>query len=177
MTLSLRTASGPQPLIDAVRRQVRDLGPGVLLTRTHTLAQQLDESLLQERLVSSLATAFGLLALTLSAVGLYGVLAYTVARRTSEIGIRMALGALPGQVAWSIVRQTLGLVAIGLAAGIPASIWMASAAEKLLYGVTPHDAVTLAGAAALLLAVASLASYLPARRAGRIDPLVALRYE
>ena len=132
---------------------------------------------MEERLISTLAAAFGLLALLLSAVGLYGVLAYSVARRTSEIGIRMALGAMPGQVTWSVLRQTLWLVAIGLAAGVPASIFLARLVEKMFYGVTPTDVVTQAGAAALLAAVALVASYLPARRAGRIDPLAALRYE
>jgi ABC-type antimicrobial peptide transport system permease subunit len=177
MTLSVRTTSDPRPLIAAVQRLVRDIGPDILMTRTNTLARQIDESLLQERVISALAAGFGALALVLSAVGLYGVLAYSVARRTGEIGIRMALGALPRQVAWSILRQTLWLVAIGLAVGVPASMLLWGLAEKLLYGVTPTDAVTQAGAAALLAMVAFVASYLPARRASRIDPLVALRYE
>jgi predicted permease len=177
MTLSIRTASHPPSLLAAVRRQVRDIGPDILITRTDTLVRQIDETLMQERVISTLATAFGVLALVLSAVGLYGVLAYALARRTREIGIRVALGALPRQAAWSILRQTLWLVAIGLAAGVPASMLMASLAERLLYGVTPTDAVTQAGAAVLLAIVAFVASYLPARRAGRIDPLAALRHE
>jgi ABC-type antimicrobial peptide transport system permease subunit len=164
-------------MIATVERLAHGLGPEVRIIRTGTLARQIDESLLQERLISTLATAFGLLALLLSAVGLYGVLAYSVGRRTSEIGIRVTLGALPGQVAWSILRQTLGLVAIGLAGGVVGAISLARAAEKLLYGVTPTDAVALAGSAILLAAVACLASYLPARRAGRIDPVAALRSE
>ncbi len=177
MTLSIRTAGDAQRLIAAVERRARGLGPDIHIVRTDTLARQLDESLLQERLIATLATAFGVLALLLSAVGLYGVLAYSVGRRTSEIGIRMTLGALPGQVAWSIVRKTLGLVAIGLAVGISASIFLARVAEKLLYGVTPTDGVALSSAAAILTAVACVASYLPARRAGRIDPVAALRSE
>jgi predicted permease len=177
MTLSIRTAGRPQPVIASVERRARGLGPDIHIVRTDTLAGQLDDSLLQERLISALATAFGLLALLLSAVGLYGVLAYAVARRTSEIGIRMALGAQPGQVTWSILRQTLRLVAVGLAIGFPASMFLASVVQNLLYGVTGRDAITQAGAGALLAAVALLASWLPARRAGRIDPLSALRYE
>jgi predicted permease len=177
MTLSIRTSGDPQGLIAAVERRARGLGPEIRIVRAGTLERQLDESLLQERLISTLATAFGALALLLSAVGLYGVLAHSVARRTSEIGIRMTLGALPGEIAWNIVRQTLGLVAIGLAGGVLGSILLASVAEKLLYGVAPTDAVALGGSAALLTAVACVASYLPARRAGRIDPVAALRSE
>ena len=177
MTLSMRTSGDPQYLMAAAERRARGAGSDIHIVRTDTLARQIDESLLQERLISTLATAFGILALLLSAVGLYGVLAYAVGRRTSEIGIRMTLGALPGQVAWSILRQTLGLVAIGLAAGVTGSIFLAGAAGKLLYGVTPTDTAALAGSAALLAAVAGVASYLPARRAGRIDPVAALRSE
>lgn len=177
MTLSIRTAVDPQRMIAAVERRTLGLGPDIRIIRTGTLARQIDESLLEERLISTLATAFGLLALLLSAVGLYGVLAYSVGRRTSEIGIRMTLGALPGQVAWSILRQTLALAAIGIAVGVSASIFLAGVAEKLLYGVTPTDAVAQVGAAAALAATAFVASYLPARRASRIDPAAALRSE
>ncbi|MGA2116843.1 MAG: ABC transporter permease [Bryobacteraceae bacterium] len=177
MTLSIRTAGDPRGLIGAFERRVRGLGPEIRVIRTGTLAQQFDESLLQERLISTLATAFGALALLLSAVGLYGVLAYSVGRRTAEIGIRMTLGARPGQVVWSVLSETLWRVTLGLAAGALASIPLARLAEKLLYGVTPTDAVALAGSAALLVAVSLLASYLPARRAGRIDPAAALRSE
>ena len=177
LTLSIHTLGDPQPVITAAQRRIRGLGPDIQIVRTDTLARQVDDSLLQERVISTLATAFGLLALLLSAVGLYGVLAYSVARRTSEIGIRMALGAPSGQVAWSILRQTLLLVAIGMAIGIPVSMLLGGIAKNLLYGVTPTDPVTLGGSAAVLAAVALLASYFPARRAGRIDPLVALRHE
>jgi predicted permease len=177
MTLSVRTQGDPRRLLAEVQSEVRGLGPDIQIVRTNTLARQRDESLLRERLISTLAAAFGSLGLVLSAVGLYGVLAYSVARRTSEIGIRMALGAMPGQVVWSILRQTLWLVAIGLAAGIPASIFLAKLVATLLYGVTPADALTQVVASALLAAVAVAASYLPARRAGRIDPMIALRYE
>jgi predicted permease len=177
MTLSLRTSNDPRSLIVAASRRAHSLGSEIGILRPETLSQQLDESLLQERLIFTLAMAFGALALLLSAIGLYGVLAYSLARRTSEIGIRMTLGALPGQVAWSILRETLALVFIGLAAGIPASILLAREAQKLLYGVTPSNAIAQAGSAVLLTLVACLASYLPARRAGRIDPVAALRSE
>jgi predicted permease len=177
MTLSIRTAGDPRRLIGAFERRVRGLGPEIRVLRTGTLARQFDESLLRERLISTLATGFGALALLLSAVGLYGVLAYSVGRRTAEIGIRMTLGARPGQVVWGVLSETLWRVTLGLAAGALASIPLAKLAEKLLYGVAPTDAVALAGSAALLVAVSLLASYLPARRAGRIDPAAALRSE
>jgi ABC-type antimicrobial peptide transport system permease subunit len=177
MTLSIRSAGDPMRVTAAVERKTHALGPDIRILRTGTLSRQLDESLLQERLIFTLATAFGALALALSAVGLYGVLAYSVARRTSEIGIRMTLGAQPGQVAWSVLRETLALVAIGLAAGVPASIFLASAAEKLFYGVVPQDAVAQAGSAAVLAVTALAAGYFPARRASRIDPASALRNE
>jgi len=118
LTLSIRTPGDPQPSIATVQKRLRSLGPDIHIIRTGTLARQMGESLLEERLISTLAAAFGLLALLLSAVGLYGVLAYSVARWTSEIGIRMALGAMPGPVTWTVLRQTLWLVVIGLAAGV-----------------------------------------------------------
>jgi len=177
MTLSIRTSGDPRPVVTEVIREARTLGPDIHIPRSQTLASQLDESLIEERLIFTLATAFGLLALVLSAVGLYGVLAYSVSRRTSEIGIRMTLGALPGQVAWNVLGETLGLIAVGLAAGVPVSIWLARFAGQLLYGVAPSDATAQVSAAALLAIVALLASYLPARRASRIDPAMALRNE
>jgi predicted permease len=177
LTLCMRTAADPTALMAQIQRRLQNLGPDIHVVHTGTLAQQVDESLLQERLISTLATAFGVLALVLSAVGLYGVMAYSVARRIPEIGIRMALGAMPGQVIWSILRQTLWLVAVGLAAGVPVSIFLARLVENMFYGVTPGDLLTQAGAAGLLAIVALVASFLPARRAGRIDPLAALRYE
>jgi len=150
----------------------------ILVGASHTLVQQLDESLLNERLISSLATAFGVLALTLAAVGLYGVLAYSVAQRRAEIAIRMALGAQRAHVAGSILTQTMWLLIIGVAVGVPLSMLFASAAASLFYGITSTDAAALeVGAATLLTVVAVVASYLPARRTSRIDPLAALRCE
>src|SRR5579871_243164 len=177
MTLSIRTSTDPQQMTATLQRRIGGLGPDIQIVRAGTLARQIDESLLQERLISTLAAAFGVLALLLSAVGLYGVLSFWVGRRTAEIGIRITLGAIPGQVAWRIVRQTLVLVAVGLAAGISAALALAQFAEKLLYGVTPTDTLSLLGSAALLTAVACVASFVPARRASRIDPVAALRSE
>jgi predicted permease len=176
-TLSIRTAGDPEAVLPAVLSRLRSLGPDVHLLRSGTLARQMDESLMQERLISTLATAFGLLALVLSAVGLYGVLSYSVARKTPEIGVRMALGAMPGQVAWSILRRTMAVIALGLAVGIPVSVLVSHAAESMLFGVTPADGLSQLIAAALLGLVAMAAGYLPARRAGRVDPVTALRHE
>jgi putative ABC transport system permease protein len=177
MTLGVRTSGDPRQVLSDVQKRLGGVGPDIQVVRTNTLAQQRDESLLQERLISTLASAFGFLGLALCAVGLYGVLAYSVARRTSEIGIRIALGALPDQVVRSVLRQTLILVAVGLAMGIPASLFLAKLVESLFFGVTPTDVPTQVYAASALAVVAFAASYLPARRAGRIDPMVALRYE
>lgn len=177
LTLMLRTASDPNTVVGPVRDLVRHLGPDILVTRVTTLEQQLDATLLQQRIISTLSSFFGLLALLLADVGLYGILAYSVAQRTSEIGIRMALGAQPSVVANSIVRQTLWLVGLGIAVGLPAAILSAQAVETLFYGLKPSDPSILSGCALLLLTVAVAASFLPARKASRIDPMVALRYE
>jgi ABC-type antimicrobial peptide transport system permease subunit len=141
------------------------------------LDRLIDESLLQERLVARLAGGFGLLAVFLAAVGLYGTLAYTVARRTREIGIRMAVGARRHDVMWLVLRQTLGLALAGVVVGVPAAVAATRLAEKLLYGLKSNDASTIAAAVVLLLLVAVAAALLPARRASRIDPIAALRYE
>ena len=142
-----------------------------------TLSEQVDDSLQQERTISQLSSFFGLLALTLASVGLYGVMAYMVARRTSEMGIRMALGARSSHVLWMMLREALFLVLVGIAIGIPAAIGAGHLISSLLFGLTPSDPVTIALATLLLVAVAVLAGYLPARRASRVDPMEALRYE
>ena len=177
LTLAIRTASNSSPITAAVRQAVGRTGVDILVTRVGTLAQQVDANLLQERLISILSTGFGILALLLSAVGLFGVLAYSVARRTSEIGIRMALGARPGDVSSEILWQTLLLVAAGIVIGAPCGVLATRTVESLLYGVKPADPWVLTGCAILLGVVALGASYLPARRAARIDPVVALRHE
>jgi predicted permease len=178
MTLAVRAAVPPASLIGSIQERLRSLGSDILVGASHTLVQQLDESLLNERLISALATAFGVLALTLAAVGLYGVLAYSVAQRRAEIAIRMALGAQRAHVAGSILTQTMWLLIIGVAVGVPLSMLFASTAASLFYGITSTDAAALeVGAATLLTVVAVVASYLPARRASRIDPLAALRCE
>ena len=127
--------------------------------------------------MAQLVSFFGLLALGLACIGLYGIMAHAVVRRTNEIGIRMALGAERRDIIWMILRETLILVAIGMAIGVPAALGAAKLISSQLFGLNPSDPVTLLTAAFLLTLVAALAGYLPARRASRVDPLVALRYE
>jgi ABC-type antimicrobial peptide transport system permease subunit len=139
--------------------------------------QNLERALLRERLLSMLATFFGALALTLACVGLYGVLAYNVVRRSREIGIRMAVGAAHGSVVWMILRQTFALVAAGVTLGALSAALAARSISSQLFGVAPGDPLGTAAAIAMLLAVTLAAAYLPARRATRIDPVIALRCE
>jgi ABC-type antimicrobial peptide transport system permease subunit len=140
-----------------------------------TIEEQLAPLIAQDRTTAQLVLVFGAVALTLAAIGLYGVLAYGIARRTSEIAVRMALGAQPSGVISMIVRETLGFVVVGVAVGGGVALSMSRVIDSRLYGVAAHDPLTLASATALLLAVALLAAYLPARRASKLDPMAALR--
>ena len=137
----------------------------------------IEESLLRERLMATLSGFFGLLALLLASIGLYGILSYGVASRTKEIGIRMALGAQSRAVLGSVLREALVLVLIGVAVGLPIVFFATGFANTLLFGLTPTDPLSLVLAGLLLCAVALAAAYMPARRATKVDPLVALRYE
>jgi predicted permease len=177
MTLVARTAGESAPLAAAVQREARSLDPAMPIFTAETLAAQLDVSLTQERLVASLSSVFGLLSLALVCIGLYGVLAYDVARRTHEIGIRMALGASARQIVRLVVGETLRLVGIGVVIGLGVALAATRWVRSLLFGLQPHDPLTFGFVVALLLAVAAVAVYLPARRASRIDPMVALRHD
>jgi predicted permease len=173
----LRTAGNPSTLIPAVRKIMRDIDPNLPLFDVKTQTEQIDELLVIERLVARLSAGFGLLALTLACVGLYGLLSYEVTLRTREIGIRMAIGAQPRTVQGAILRETLGIVLIGLGIGIPAALVSTRALSAMLYGVRANDPATLLVTGSMLMIVAGIAGYLPARRASLVDPTVALRYE
>jgi predicted permease len=165
----------------AVARQLRtavaEIAPRMQVRSIKPLNTLIDESLLSERITARLSLLFGVVALALAVIGLYGVLAYTVARRTTEIGVRIAIGARPGRVVWMVVGETLGLVAIGLAIGVPIAIGLGGFVSSLLFGLAPTDAATIGAAVALMLAVAIAAAAAPSRRAAAIDPVRALRYQ
>ena len=176
-TLLVRTNQNPASLAGDVRAVARRIDPNLPLFDLRSMTSQLDRSLSQPRLMAVFSSFFGFLALTLSAIGLYGVLAYGVNKRKGEIGIRMALGANRSSILKLILEETASLVAIGVAAGL-ALAWAASRlAKSMLYGLSPHDSRVFAVSALLLVVVALFAALLPARRAVRVDPMVALRYE
>jgi predicted permease len=174
-TFLIRTATETAPVLASVRETVQRLHPNLRLISARTMAEQLAPWTAEDRLTARLAVVFSAGALTLAAIGLYGVLSYGVSRRTGEIAMRVALGAQPGRVAAMILGETTRLVAVGLAAGAALAFWAARLIEARLYGVPPRDPLTLISAAALLLAVALGAAYWPARRASRLDITTALR--
>ncbi len=177
MSAYVRTARDPDQMFSTIRRIVQGLDPNIPVFEMKTLEKQLENSLVTERLVASLSSAFGLLATLLAAIGLYGVMAYTVNRRTREIGIRMALGAARRDVMWLVMREVLILVGVGIAIGLPAAWGATRLVQTQLYGITPNDAGTIALATLGIALVAGLAGYLPALRATRVDPMRALRWE
>jgi predicted permease len=177
MTLHARTSGDPMRSLDAVTRELRALDPALPLSGVSTLEGQIAESLSSERILATLGSAFGVLALLLAAVGVYGVLAFAVARRTREIGLRMALGARPAEASWMVLRQVAASCAVGLLAGLAGVVALQGAARSVLYGVAPVDGLVLVGAFLALTSMAALAAWLPARRAARLDPLAALRHE
>jgi predicted permease len=177
LTLHVRTAGDPAKLAAMVRGAVRSLDPNLPVYDITTLHAQVDSSLAQERLMASLTTWFGGLATVLAAVGIYGILAFAVARRTREIGIRMALGAEAGSVLALVLRHTAVMVAAGLVLGVAGAAGVTRLIGGTLYGVKPLDPIVMLGACAVLAAMALAASYVPARRAALTDPLTALRHE
>jgi putative ABC transport system permease protein len=177
LTLHVRTATQSQTLLSAVRREAQLLDPTLPVYNLGTLAQQKDGLLYTERLAAALLTLFGLLALSLAAVGIYGMLSYAVTERTREMGIRLALGANPRDLIKLVVGQGMTLTLIGLVIGVGASFALTRLIARLLFGVSATDPMTFIVIPLLLAGVAMLACWIPARRATRVDPLVALRYE
>jgi len=177
MVFELRTAGDPLAYVNTVREIVRRMDTRVPLANIKTQAAEIDQTINQEIVFAELCTAFAILALIISCVGLYGTVSYNVARRTGEIGIRMALGAPRARVVRMILAQVFVLAAIGLAIGVPAALGSSKLVASFLFGMKPNDPLAITGAALILLAAAVLAGYAPARRASRIDPMVALRHE
>ncbi len=177
MVCLVRSVLPPVSLIPAVRRAVAEIDRSLLLEGITTQKLAVGESLRTQRLVTALFGSFALLALGLCCIGLYGLMAYNVARRTGEMGIRKALGARSWDVAWPVLREALILTVLGVAIGLPVALALNRVVRSYLYEVEPHDPVTIIGTVAVMVAVAVLAAWLPARRAARIDPMVALRYE
>jgi predicted permease len=175
--LCLRSTADPKRLIEGVRRQVRNLDTAVPISTTVTMDDQVNSNVSQERLIATLCSFFGGLALLLAAVGLYGLMAHTATRRTREIGIRMALGAQRTNVLWMILRDGILLVVLGAVVGIPVAFGVTRFVASFLYGLTARDPATIGIATGVLAVVTIIASLLPARRASKIDPMVALRYE
>lgn len=181
MALYVRVSGNSSLILPRIREAVQSVDKELPLFEVHTLAQEMDAVFIQERLIATLSSFFSILALLLACVGLYGVLAFAVVQRTGEMGIRMALGAGRGDVVWMVMREALLLVLIGIAIGVPAALAVARLASSqvsgLLFGLNATDPLTIATASALLASVAAIAGYLPARRASRVDPMVALRNE
>ena len=177
MTLIARTPGGPDLALAEIRRELRALDKDLPVAGAETMHAHLDRALSQERLTASLLSGLGLLALALAVIGIYGVMSFSVAQRTREIGIRMALGAQAPGVLAMILRHAAILLGAGLAIGWAAAALVTRYAASLLYGVSPTDFWTFVAVSAVLAAAAMLACYLPARRAARVDPMVALRYE
>lgn len=176
-SFEVRTAGDPQALIPVIRNTVAQIDPNLPLRDVSTQSQQIDRLLFQERLVARLSGFFGALALLLACIGLYGLLAYEVARRTCEVGIRMALGAQARDVLRLVLRQGLSLVVIGTILGIGLALGLTRYLSSMLYDVRATDPLIFIVVALLPVTVAAAACFLPARRATQVDPLVALRHE
>lgn len=177
VAILIRSLLDPSKLTGAVRAAVREVDPSIPVYEIATMDDRVRRGIERSRFASWMMAVFAALALTLSAIGLYGLLAYTVRRRTRELGIRMAIGASPGEVAGMVVRRGMILVALGIGIGIACALGLTRVLETLLFGISPADPTTFLGVPIVLAGVALIACYLPARRASRIDPVTALRHE
>jgi len=177
MTIYVRTVGDPSQLMTSIRAKVREMDANLPIYAMRTMEAQISNSLSMERMIASLSTVFGFVATVLAIIGLYGVMSYSVAQRTREIGIRMALGAEQRKVIVMVMREVFMLIAIGVAVGVPAALVLTRVVKSQLYGLEAHDPWTLGLATGLLAVVACAAGYIPALRASRVDPMKALRYE
>ncbi|HLG98786.1 MAG TPA: ABC transporter permease [Bryobacteraceae bacterium] len=173
----VRTSRPPEQAFSSIRRVVNGLDSNLPVSDMETLEKQQEDSLVTERLVAALSAGFGILATLLAAIGVYGVMAYTVAQRTREIGVRMALGAVSRDVVWLVMKEVLLLAGIGVGIGLPAALALSRIAKSQLYGIQPNDAFNIALATSAIAVVALLSGYIPARRATLVDPMRALRWE
>jgi len=176
-SIQVRAEGDPKNIESEIRTALAEVDPDLPLLKVRTISQEVDSFVENERLISQLANFFSLLALSLACIGLYGVLTYNVVKRTNEIGIRMALGARTEGILWMVLRESLLLLAAGIAVGIPATVGVARIVRSQLFGLSSFDAATFMTAIGAIAIVILIAAYLPARRAAKVDPMVALRYE
>jgi len=173
----VRFSGDPQSITAAVRQAVSSVNSNVPIETVQTLSDRVENSVASKRLVAQLSGFFGMLAVFLACIGIFGLMSFAVSRRTNEIGIRMALGADRSSVVGMVMKEVIVLIGVGLAVGIPVALFCDRLAASLLFGLEPSDPATIVGATLALLGIASLAGYLPARRAAKVDPMIALRYE
>jgi len=177
MTYELRTRGNPAETVPLARKVVQSVNQDLPLIDVRTQVEQIEATLIQERVFATLSGSFGFLAVTLACIGIYGIMAYTVARRIGEFGIRMALGAQARQLLVMVLRECGTMAAVGSGAGLVAALFLTRFLDKMLYGLKPSDPATLLGAAGLLAVIALIAAWPPARRASKVQPMEALRHE
>ncbi len=175
--VAVRTTSRPAAILPAITAALASVDPQVPMRNVRTQAEQIDETIGNERFFTRVLVFFGLFALLVACIGLHGITAYSAARRTSEIGVRIAFGASRASVLWMVLRQVVVMTGVGLALGVPLAVAGSRVVRSMLFGIEPGDPATIAGAIAVMAVVALVAGWLPARRASRMDPLAALRYE
>ena len=175
--IAVRTAGDPAAATGSVREAVRQVDPNLPMVDVSTQLEQVERRFEQEKLFAQAYALFGGLAMLLAAIGLFGLMSYSVSRRTNEIGIRMALGAQRGHVLGLVMRESMILVVVGVVIGVAVALGLSRFVATLLYGLAGTDAMTMAAAIGVMVLVSALAGFLPARRASRVDPMVALRYD